>query len=186
GIVDGQRQVVLEAGRLQVHPELDVDLEALGLDLLARLHAVAGLEGQLGEDDAIGRGRVDHLDVPGHVPRTIASAIRAARTFASTSWTRTTSTPAAIARAVVASVAASRWSAGRSRTFPRVDFREVPSTTGRPSVRSIGSSRRSSRLCSGVFPNPKPGSTRRDSQAHPAARARSRARARSPRISGRS
>ena len=70
------------------------------------------------------------------VPRTIASVIRAARTLACTSWTRTMSTPAAMPSAVVASVASSRSSAGRSRTRPSVDFRLVPSRIGRPSMRS--------------------------------------------------
>ena len=65
------------------------------------------------------------LTRPGR-PRTIASAIRAARTFGRTSWTRTMSTPAATPSAVVARVASRRWSAGRSSTLPSVDLRDVP------------------------------------------------------------
>ena len=58
-------------------------------------------------------------------------------------------------------------SAGRSRTRPSVDFRLVPSRIGRPRIRSVPSSRTSSRLCSGVLPNPNPGSTIRSSQRTP-------------------
>ena len=101
-------------------------------------------------------------------PRTIASAIRAARTLAADivdaddvdARRRSPS-------AVVASVASSRSSAGRSRTRPRVDLRLVPSRIGRPSVAQVASSRSSSRFWSGVLPNPNPGSTMRSSQATP-------------------
>src|SRR5207342_1166826 len=153
-VVDGPTEVVVHPGRLEIELHLDVDVERLGLALLALEDAVTAQEHHVVEDDPIGH-------------RTIASIIRAARTLASTSWTRTTSTTAAMPRAVVARVASSRWSAGRSRTRPSVDFRLVPSSTGRPSRRSVPSSRRSSRLCSGVLPNPNPGSTMRSSHGTP-------------------
>ena len=54
-----------------------------------------------------------------------------------TSWTRTMSTPAAMPRAVVASVASRRSVGGRSRTLPRVDLRDVPRRIGRPSARRL-------------------------------------------------
>ena len=58
--------------------------------------------------------------------------------------------------AVVARVASSRSSTGRSRTRPSVDLRLVPSRIGQPRTRSAPRSRTSARFCSGVLPKPKP------------------------------
>ena len=72
------------------------------------------------------------------------------------------------ASAVVARVASSRSSPGRSSTLPRVDFRDAPRRIGRPRTRSAARSRRSATLWSAVLPNPKPGSTTIASHATPA------------------
>ena len=163
---------------------LDVDLEGLWCRQLMVVVAVPALELHVGQDDPVaqvGPPSVDWLDR--QVPRMIASAVRATRTLARTSWTRTTSAPAAMPRAVVARVASRRWSAGRSRIRPSVDLLDVPSRIGRPSTRSSPSAARIATLCSGVFPKPKPGSTMSCSRATPAPTARSIAPAgpRSPR-----
>ena len=50
--------------------------------------------------------------------------------------------------------------ARRPVMLPRNDFRDVPITSGRPSVTSSTRRRSSSRLCSTVLPNPIPGSSR--------------------------
>ena len=148
-------EVVVDAGALQVLGELDIHLERLGCPLLPLENAVASLEPHVREDDPVAQRGPPSGST--QVPRTTASVIRAARTFARTSWTRTMSVPAAMPRVVVASVASRRSPAGRSRTRPRVDLRLVPRRIGRPSRRSVPSSRRSSRLWSGVLPNPKSG-----------------------------
>ena len=112
--------------------------------------------------------------VGSRVGRTIASAIRAARTFARTSWTRTTSAPAATPRAVVASVASSRSSGPAGRGPGRGSTcATCRGGSGGRAIRRTGSSRRRTRLCSGVFPKPNPGSIRIESHATPARSARS-------------
>ena len=99
----------------------------------------------------------------------MASLIRAARTLASTSWTRTISAPPAIPSAVVASVASRRWSAGRSSTRPSVDLRTSRAgSAGR--ARGAPRARQEHEVCSAVLPNPKPGSTMRSSRRTPAER----------------
>ena len=124
---------------------------------------------------------VGHFGVSScHPPRTIASAMRAARTFGSTSWTRTMSAPAAMPSAVVASVPSSadrragrapcRWSTcGSSRAAPA-----GPSVLQGCEVAQHGQVLLR-RFCRSRCP----GRRSMFSQATPAASARSRARARS-------
>ena len=174
-----------QAGRLQVERDLDVDLERLrGLLLLAVEHAVGPVEqpcrrGRSGRSSRAPPGALFRPRSPspqGRRPRSTASATRAARTFSTTSWTRTMSAPAATPSTVVATVPSTRWSGGRSSNRPRVDLREVPRRIGRPSARSAPRSASSARLWSGVFPNPNPGST----ISPPPTRRRRRGRARAP------
>src|SRR5258706_9315277 len=188
-VVDRLREVVADPGRLEVEQELDVDLEGLRRLELVLVIAVPALESDVVQDDPVGQGVPPSAGPPVVAAgvetdaRLTASAIRAARRFGWTSWTRTMSTPAATPSAVVASVASSRWSAGRSRTLPSVDLREVPSRIGRPRTCSAASSRGRTRLWAAVLPNPKPGSTTIASQPTPQASARSMARSRSATIS---
>jgi len=104
-----QVQVVVAPRRLEVQAQLDVDFERLGRRLLVVVVAVPTLELHVREDDPVAQARPPSAAALGrHVPRMIASAVRATRTLARTSWTRTMSTPAAMPRAVVASVASTR------------------------------------------------------------------------------
>jgi hypothetical protein len=68
---------------------------------------MAALEPHVGQDDPVAQVGPPSAGSLRQFPRMIASPIRAARTFGPTSWTRTTSTPPAMANAVVASVASS-------------------------------------------------------------------------------
>src|SRR5205814_1770407 len=112
-VVDRRPQVVGRAGGAQIERQLDVDLERLRLGSFPVMVTVAAVEAHVREDDPVAHGGC----------LTMASAIRAARALARTSWTRTMSTPARIARTVVATVASTRSSGGRSTTRPRVDLR---------------------------------------------------------------
>ena len=108
-VVDRLRQIVVEACRLEVEQELNVDLERLGRRQLVIVVAVTTLELHVREDDPVAQARPPSAGAMGRqVPRMIASAVRATRTLARTSWTRIMSTPAAMPRAVVASVASTR------------------------------------------------------------------------------
>src|SRR5919108_1576909 len=78
--------------------------------------------------------------------RTMASAMRATRTMARTSWTRTRSTPAAIANATAAAVPSSLSSTGRSRVLPMKDLRDGPTRRGRPRLTSSPIRRTNSRF----------------------------------------
>ena len=84
------------------------------------------------------------------------------------------SAPAAMASATVAAPPATREAGGscsRPSAQPIADLRELPSSSGRPRLRSSPSRRTSSRLCSGPKPKPKPGSRISCSRDTPAASA---------------
>ena len=107
-VVDRLLEIVVDPGRLEVEDELDVDLERLGGHHLVLVVAVPALELHVREDDAVGQLGPPSRVQGEPVPRTTASLMRAARTLASTSWTRTMSAPPAIPSAVVARVASRR------------------------------------------------------------------------------
>src|SRR4029453_11749057 len=92
-VVDRALQVVVDPGRLEVEEELDVDLERLRVEQLVVVVAVPALEAHVREHDAVAQERPPSIGSECHVPRTIASLMRATRTFARTSWTRTRSAP---------------------------------------------------------------------------------------------
>ena len=165
-VVDRLLEVVVDAGRLQVEHELDVDLERLGREQLVVVVAVATLEAHVGQDDPVAHGCL--LRWPRrHVPRTTASLIRAARTLAWTSWTRTMSAPPAMPSAVVASVPPA---AGR-RAGPGRDRGSTCGSSRAGSAGRAGAAPRARAAARGcgrrVLPNPKPGSTMRSSHATP-------------------
>src|SRR6266540_5399078 len=86
-VIDGLVQVIVHAGRLKVEHQVDVDVERLSHVLLMVVHAVAAHEHHVVESDNVGhRAAGSSTDWP---RRTTASAMRATRTFGSTSWTRT-------------------------------------------------------------------------------------------------
>src|SRR5579864_139157 len=93
-VVERIREIVGVPGAVQGGLDRDVHGEHLPALLLLRAHAVVGVEGEPGQHDAVAHGR----------PRTIASVIRATRTIARTSCTRTKSAPLAIAITIVAAV----------------------------------------------------------------------------------
>src|SRR3954471_6941057 len=108
-VVDRPCKVVSGSGRRQVERQLDVDLERLRLRAFFGMDPVTSLELHVLEDDPIGhravRGVAGRDSQPaGRQPRTMASATLVARRFGRTSWTRTTPTPAATPRTVVAIV----------------------------------------------------------------------------------
>src|SRR4051812_40479267 len=112
-VVDRPCEVVGGPGGGKVESQLDVDLERLRLRAFFRMDPVTSLELHVLEDDAIGHRVLADVAGPdaqpaGRQPRTMASAALAARRFGRTSWTRTTSTPAATPRTVVAIVASTR------------------------------------------------------------------------------
>jgi hypothetical protein len=133
-VVDRLREVVVDAGGLEVDEELDVHLERLGRRQLLGLDPVPALEAHVMEHDPIAQGWPPRSGGASgrQDPRTTASAMRAARTLGRTSWTRTISTPAATPSTVVARVASTRWYAGRSRMRPSVYLRDAPSRIGWP------------------------------------------------------
>ena len=108
-VVNHLRQIVIKAYRLKIEQKLDVDLERLRRHQLVIIIAMTTLELHVREDDPVAQARPPSAGAMGRqVPRMIASAVRATRTLARTSWTRIMSTPAAMPRAVVASVASTR------------------------------------------------------------------------------
>jgi hypothetical protein len=114
----------------------------------------------------------------------IASTIRNASTFGFTSWTRWIITPASLARAVIATVGQARSArSGLRRTLPMKDFRETPSSKGRPPTPSSGSARSKARLCSTDFPKPIPGSKQIASGSIPAATSAASRSSKNPRTS---
>ena len=133
-VVDRPGEVVAPAGRPRGRargrrrPRTAAAAAASG-----RQDAVAALEAHRPQLDPVGHRRLSpglaarRAGAAAHRPRPSRRAAsrarprrpsRAARTFGRTSWTRTMSTPAATARTVVASVASTRSSGGRSRTLP--------------------------------------------------------------------
>ena len=106
-VVDRLLEVVIDAGGLEVETELDIDLERLERGHLVGVVAVTTLELHVGEHDPVAQ-----VGPPSGVgrqfARTMASLIRAARRFGSTSWTRMRSTPPTMPSAVVAIVASRR------------------------------------------------------------------------------
>ena len=104
-----------------------------------------------------------------------ASTVRTASTEAPASCTRTPQAPACAASTVVASVASSRRSAGRTApsasasSRPRKVLREAPTSTGRPRPISRSSPASRAQLCSARLAKPSPGSSTSCSGATPAA-----------------
>src|SRR5207302_3705059 len=169
-VVERVPDLVGVAGAVQVGLHRDIDEEHLAGGLLIRIQSMVGVEGHLAEHDPIGHGDGTPPAAGGH-PRTIASVIRATRTMAPTSCTRTKSAPCAIATATVAAVPSSRSSTGRFNTLPMLPLREVPTKTGRPSAVSSRRRRRTSIFCGTVSPNPYPGSMMIRASGIPAATA---------------
>src|SRR5260221_5764447 len=156
-------QHLVQEARLTEHPErlrlvnraLSQDPGAARGELGPRPFQVAAAVAQVGSQRQVAHGHRS------------ASATRATRAIARTSWTRTTSAPRRIATTTEAAVPSTRSSTGRSRIRPRKDLREVPTSSGRSSDSSSARRRRTTRFCSAVFPKPIPGSTRTRSPRQP-------------------
>src|SRR5918992_4722552 len=109
--------------------EDEVDLERLRASLLLGVDAVAPAEAHPTQREAVVGG--GHRAIG--LQRTIASATRTVRAMCSTSWTRTTSAPLAIASATLAAVPSTRSLGGRPpRISPMKRLRDVPTSSGSP------------------------------------------------------
>src|SRR5262245_5623564 len=162
-----QRDDLAVVGRLQelvrrrlVQLELDVVQERLQLLALSLERPVTA--GQLETGD---------LDDDGHAYT--ARAAVSASTCSRTSWTRRIVAPRSQAAPAAPTLAATEpvVASGSPSSFPSELFREIPTTTGRPSAVSSPRRRISSKLCSTVLPKPMPGSRHTRSSAIPAATA---------------
>src|SRR5580693_1433974 len=117
-----------------------------------------------------------------HLPPNVAAATASAAATGATSCTRKTLAPRSSAITFVAIVPGSLASAASGSRAPpapaamrpRNVLREVPITSGGPSVVSSSSRRSNVRLCAGVLPKPMPGSSRMRRASMPASTASSR------------
>ena len=104
------------------------------------------------------------------------------RSVSATSWTRTRTgrvRAASAQRAAAASDSGSRSETGAPATVPRNALRDAPTTSGTPGGARRSSAPRRAKFCSGVLPNPRPGSRKIFSARIPEEIARSRASPRS-------
>ena len=103
--------------------------------------------------------------------RAVSAITRTTRTITRTSCTRTTCAPRDAMYATAAAVPSTRSVTSPPSTVPMNDFRDGPTSTGRPTPNSPSISFIKRRLCSDVFPNPSPGSMHSRSRSMPAASA---------------
>src|SRR5579875_3003785 len=157
-VIDRIGERVAPASLAHVNPEDHVDLERLRSLALSGIRSVPTECADCANLDRLVQGSVSRQSSGRH-PRAIASLTRTTSRISATSWTRTISIPAAAASATTPAVPNTRASTLRPVSFPIVDFREGPSSVGKPSATIRSSAARSARLCSGSFPNPIPGST---------------------------
>src|SRR5262245_51721879 len=158
-IVDGVLDSIRGARIADV--EADVVQELLAVTPLLLEHAVPAEDGETLELE-------DHLGT--------AAATVSASTCSRTSWTRKITAPRSYASIAAARLAGSGpvVASGSPRIRPSDRLRERPTSTGRPSATISPSRPRSSKFCSTVLPNPKPGSRQIRSSGMPASTAKRR------------
>src|SRR5918992_1361901 len=107
----------------------------------------------------------------GRHARTMASTTRTTLAISITSWTRTMCAPFATIYATAPAVPSRRSVTSVPWASPMNDFRDVPTSTGRPRSRRASFCCMSRRECSVVLPKPRPGSTQNRSHGTPASTA---------------
>src|SRR5215831_9814943 len=137
--------------------EIEIELERLSDFRLMRHHAVIGVECQSADKDTIA-----------HCAASMAAATRNACTVSFTSWTRTIAAPFSTARRCAERDPPIRSSGCEATTELMKRLREAPTSSGKPKRLNSASRAMQTMLCSGVLPNPMPGSSTMFSRAIPA------------------
>ena len=143
--IDGANRAATGSATLPVHDPSTDEVLAEVADATPE-DAVAALELHVAEHDVVGH-------------RTIASVMRAARTFGRTSWTRTMRHPCSTPYATDASDSARRSLSSRPRSSPTKRLFDAERSNGYPSVACTALSRSSTALCAAVLPRSSPASS---------------------------
>src|SRR5882757_1599426 len=148
GVRHGIDQPVGERGFRQVRKQFEIDHKALSDLGLVVHHAMAGMDHEPGDENAIG-----------HRLFQITIATRSACTVSATSWLRMIFAPFCAAIKWAAIEPPRRCCGSDGETVLMKRLREAPTRMGRPNVRSSPSRASAVMLCSGVLPKPMPGSS---------------------------